>query len=253
MEQTSDLVTTEQKIYKEREIIFGAYLGGPLVGGYMLAENFKVLQQRDKVKKTWLFTILITFIMLGIAMILPDSINFPNFLFPLIYTFIGVLVFNSYQKTKVQAHIQANGAVHSWGRTIGVSIIGLAIFVSIVLCIVGLTQLSYLKADTKTYGIVKNEISYDKENITEVEIDKVAEGFKTMGFFDDEIPKYIFVEKEGNSYVISVSCSEIIKTDNDACEYFIELRKEMQNLYPGNKLIFNLFVDDIENVVKRIE
>src|SRR4051812_27203146 len=49
--------TITNKVYKESAILIATLFGGPLVAGYLMAENFKQLGEPHKVKKTWLWTI----------------------------------------------------------------------------------------------------------------------------------------------------------------------------------------------------
>ena len=55
-----------RKIYSNRLIELGTLLGGPLVAGYLIAENFKTLNEPEKVKITWIFSILATVIIFGV-------------------------------------------------------------------------------------------------------------------------------------------------------------------------------------------
>lgn len=43
------------KLYKDKAIYLGTFIGGPLVAGYLIAENFKQLGQLGKVKTLGLF------------------------------------------------------------------------------------------------------------------------------------------------------------------------------------------------------
>ena len=56
MEQTIDFEKPKQKIYKERAIWVGSFIGGPLTAGYLIAENFKAFNKLEKARKTWIFT-----------------------------------------------------------------------------------------------------------------------------------------------------------------------------------------------------
>lgn len=47
MEQTLETNETV-KIYKDRAIWAGTFLGGPLVAGYLIAENFKVFNEKKR-------------------------------------------------------------------------------------------------------------------------------------------------------------------------------------------------------------
>ena len=65
MEQIMEKQSPTGKIYKAREIEVGAFIGGPLVAGYFIAENFKVFNQPDKAKRTWVITIIVTILIFG--------------------------------------------------------------------------------------------------------------------------------------------------------------------------------------------
>ncbi|MGB3453203.1 MAG: hypothetical protein WBA59_05210 [Moheibacter sp.] len=66
----TDLLTEQiqkNKIYKDKAIWVGTFLGGPLVAGYYIAENFKAFNDSKKAKKTWFFAILSTIAIFGIV------------------------------------------------------------------------------------------------------------------------------------------------------------------------------------------
>jgi hypothetical protein len=54
-----------KKIYTDRLIWAGTFLGGPLVAGYLIAENFKVFNEPNKVKLTWIYAIIATIVIFG--------------------------------------------------------------------------------------------------------------------------------------------------------------------------------------------
>jgi len=41
------------KVYRDKTIYVGTFLGGPLVAGYLIAQNFKTFNEQDNIKKTW--------------------------------------------------------------------------------------------------------------------------------------------------------------------------------------------------------
>jgi hypothetical protein len=46
-------VKTECKLYKDKAIWIGTFIGGPLVAGYLIAENYKKLGQDKNASKSW--------------------------------------------------------------------------------------------------------------------------------------------------------------------------------------------------------
>ena len=245
-----------EKIYTEKAIRVGTFLGGPLVAGYFMAENFKVFGDSEKAKKTWIITILATLCIFALIFFIPENISdkIPNIVFPLIYMSIAAYYTKLYQEKQINEHIENGGEHFNWGRTIVISIIGISILLGAVFSAYFLTETANgrLTESTKTYGAMRHEIAY-QNNINENEVDKIAEVFQKTTFFDDAITKYVYLEKINNNYEISISCNESVKDNVVASQPFVDLRNDMQKFFPDNKIIFKLVVNDLNNVVKRIE
>jgi hypothetical protein len=252
MIETIDKTIPEGKIYKERAFWAGTYLGGPLVAGYLFAENFKTLGQPEKVKPTWIITIIATIVIFGAIFSIPDSIDIPNQLIPLIYTAIVIVIFKYYQIEEVNDHIERQGLAQGWGKIIGVGLIGLLVTVGPIFAYSYLSDtMAQANISTKTYGAsVKHEVDFDKSTISEQEVDRIAEGFRETGFFDYSVAKYVYLEKNGNTYEISIAVIEGIENDEYAIQPFAELRDQMDSYLPNNKVEIKLVVEYLENVVK---
>jgi hypothetical protein len=253
-ETSTEKLIPEGTIYKDRAMWVGAAIGGPLVTGYLAASNYKVFGEKDKVWKTWLVAVAATVLIFSIALYAPFADRIPNGLFGLITAGMAYLIVRIWQGAKIDAHVRAGGRVFSWYRVIGISIVGL------ILTAISFLTFAYFNGEfsesitTKTYGTLKHEILYDKNNITEAEVDKIADALTRRDFFDTQAQKFVYVKKINNSYEIFISCSDVIKTDPSATTFFTELRKEIQTFFPDNKIIFNLTVgNSIDNVVKRLE
>jgi len=132
MEQFLENETTTQKIYKERAIWVGTFLGGPLVAGYLIAENFKVFNQPERVRTTWIYSIIATIVIFGGVFLIPDNVKIPNQIIPIIYSLIAYQIVQIYQKAKITTHINAGGQAYGWWRIIGIGLIGLTITVIVV-------------------------------------------------------------------------------------------------------------------------
>lgn len=113
------------KVYEESALWLGSFLGGPIIVGYFIAENFKTLKEFDAARKAYLYTILATIlIFVGIA-IIPDSVPVPKMIIPITYTSIAVALYRKYQDQQIKEHLKKGGLSHGWGRIILISIIGL--------------------------------------------------------------------------------------------------------------------------------
>lgn len=241
-----------EKIYKDRAIWLGSFLGGPLVAGYFIAENFKVFKDYEKAKTTWIIAIISTIIVFGTIFLIPENVNIPNQIIPLIYTGIAYYVAKHFQEQKIKDHVNNGGEFFNWYRTIGTALIGLLITVVAVITIFLFIDKATSSEITKEYGVMNNEIVFDN-SVSAAEVDKIAVAFEKTTFFDNTVTKFAYLKKINNNYEISISCNKSIQNEREAQEPFVELRNDMQNLFPNNKIIFNLVVGNLDNVVKRLE
>ncbi|HZH86487.1 MAG TPA: hypothetical protein VFD77_04155 [Brumimicrobium sp.] len=252
MNEILDDVISGEKIYKNRAIWVGTFLGGPLVAGYLLSQNFKSLGQPEKIKFTWIITIIATIVIFGGAFMISDDNKIPNQLIPIIYTAIAFGFYKKFQERSATDHIDSGGLVYSWWRVVGVSIVGLLITSALAFALVFAFQPDEQSIyKTNTYGsLVKHKISFDKTNISEKEIHKIADGLKEAVFFDLSIPKYVHAEKAGNTYVLYIAVIKEIENDPITLKYFEGLREYIDDYFPNNSVEFRLVDDYIENVVK---
>jgi len=252
MNKTLDKSIPEGKIYKDKAFWVGIFLGGPLVAGYLFSENFKIIGQPENVKRTWIITLLTTAVIFSGIFLIPENITIPNQIIPIAYTAIAFGLFKKYQEEKTIKHIKSGGLIHSWWRVVAVGIIGLLITITALFAFAyTYDTIEQINMTTKSYGqTVKHEIDFDKTNMTETEIDKIAEGFIETGFFDLSTAKYIYAAKKGQKYEISFSVIQGIENDFESLQPFIELRDQMDDYFPNNTIEFKLVVDYLDNVVK---
>ncbi len=140
MDLLTDIENPRQKVYKENAIALGTFLGGPLVAGYLIAENFKAFNQPEKAKKTWAYTIIATVVIFGSIFLIPDHVKMPNQIIPLIYTFIAAYLARHYQGKNIAAHLDSGGQLFSWWRAIAIGIIGLVTIIVLIFCVVFLIE-----------------------------------------------------------------------------------------------------------------
>lgn len=251
MNDTIDQAIPEGKIFKDTAFWAGTFLGGPLVAGYLFSENFKVLGQPEKVKPTWMITIVVTILIFGGIFLIPDDINIPNQIVPITYTAAAFGLFKLHQEEKAKEHLKLGGSSHNWARVFGVGILGLLITtLPIFIIVFTIETIDQSNITTKTYGTtLKHQIDFDQSNITAEEIDEIAEGFFKVGFFDFSASKYVFVVKNGNCYEISTSVISGTENNTEAIELYNELRDYMDHYLPNNTVEIRLVVDYLDNVV----
>ena len=145
MEENLLSVPPNFKLYKDRAIYVGTFLGGPLVAGYLAAENFKQLDQPEKVKKAWTIAIIATVVIFGGIFLIPNMDKIPNYIIPLIYTGITQYLVQKYQGAAIKSHIEKGGQVYSVWRAVWIGLVGLAILLTIIFAIVLLTNKDVLQ------------------------------------------------------------------------------------------------------------
>ena len=122
------------KIFTDRKLWLGSMLGGPLMAGYILYKNYKVFNEYNNAKKVLIITILFTIVLFTIIFIMPENINIPNQLIPLIYTGMAWGLLKHLQGDKIEKHINDGGQLIGWGKTLLITILFLIItFVPVLL------------------------------------------------------------------------------------------------------------------------
>jgi len=132
---TYEEVTTK-KIYKDQAIRVATFLGGPLVAGYLIAENYKAFNELEKVKMTWVYTVVATVIIFGGVFFIPDSVNIPKIIIPLIYSWVTFYIVQSFQGAQMKTHMEQGGETFSWGRTLLIGLIGAVVTLAPIVIIV---------------------------------------------------------------------------------------------------------------------
>jgi hypothetical protein len=113
----------ESKLYHSESILIATFFGGPLVGGYMTAENFKLMGEPEKAKQTWVFALL------GIAMLMGfveffQGAKIPWYVLPLAYTALTYIPMKFMQGRKIQSHLLQGGSLHKADRVFVVGFVG---------------------------------------------------------------------------------------------------------------------------------
>ncbi len=132
------------QLYKERAVYLGTFLGGPLVAGYLFAENFKRLGEQAKARLAWLIAIVSTIAIIGLLFIIPDIEKVPSYLIPIVYAAIAEYLVRKYQGTSIHSHIEKGGQVYSAWRVVWIGLVGAAIVFGVIFLLIVLTNAALL-------------------------------------------------------------------------------------------------------------
>ena len=120
------------KFYTDRAVLIGTFIGGPLVGAYLIAQNFKTLNEPSKVRQTWFIAIGALVVAVGIGLI-PPLDKIPSFLFSIVFCLVAHSITKKYQGERIAAHQAAGGAVYATGRAVLIGFVGCALMIGLLL------------------------------------------------------------------------------------------------------------------------
>lgn len=143
MEENLLISPPDFKLYKNRAIYIGAFLGGPLVAGYMAAENFKKLGQPQYVKRTWIISITTTVVVFGGLMLLPGMDRIHGAFIPVIYAATSDALVQKYQGDAIRSHVEYGGKLYSSWRAVWVGIVWLIVTLGIIYLLTLLTNTEF--------------------------------------------------------------------------------------------------------------
>jgi len=185
--------------------------------------------------------------------LIPALERIPNMIFPLVYSWIAFGIFRFSLSEKINAHIVSGGPEFGWANAIGVSILFLVITLIPVFGLAFLFPSLFDSTSTKQYGSLKHEIVFDRANISDAEVDRMASALTTSGYFDNEVQKTTDLRKTADKFILSLYCDERVRNDQSAVLLFSELRKEIQSSIKDKSIVLELVAGTPDNIIKRIE
>ncbi len=112
-----------QKIYTLNSTRAATFFGGPLVAGYLISENYRVFNEDKKSKLAIVYGVAATIILFGAIFMIPDNINVPTYIVPLIYSWLSYLLVQQLMGSQMKIHIGAGGPVFTIWRALLVALI----------------------------------------------------------------------------------------------------------------------------------
>lgn len=242
----------DERVYSERQTVFGVALGGSLGGAYLFWKTFNAVGKPKHARNVAIamFALLIVTIA---AMFIPFFDSIPNVVFWGSQIGLTYGIYRSQLSDQVKTHIEAGKPVFGWGNTVAVSVLTMVITVGLILALLFTMPNLFVSMTTKHYGTIKNEITYDARSISEAEVDKIAKALRSVGFFDETAAKAVYAEKSGQRYTIVIACTEEVRDNPEIIEAHRELRSLVQQHFVANQIVLELAIDTPDNVFARLE
>jgi len=221
--------TKDIKLYSSNSIAMATFLGGPLVAGYLIRENYRALQEERKAKQALVWGIIATIVVFGALLLLPEAIvdRIPNYIFPAIFAGIVSWIVEAKQGDVLRQHKANQNEFYSGWRSAGLALVSALM---IMICVVGVI---FLMPEDK---------EYEQYNIEFVQFSKNEE--ETLGFYDDLLTKSRMELLHDLDHTILPKWEEnreIIKKTNQMENLPAELVEQNKNLLEYNELRLRAF------------
>jgi len=118
------------KMFSLGQIVLATFLGAPLGGSLLVAQNYRVLQKPKAAGQSIVYGVVSTVILFIVAFLLPEK--FPNSVLPLIYCFAMRQLISYLQGDAIAGHYACGGAKASWFVAIVLGIVVLVVLFAFV-------------------------------------------------------------------------------------------------------------------------
>lgn len=158
-----ETTTKDLKLFSQRAIYIGTFVGGPLAAGYLIRANYRALGKSDEGNKALVFGVIGSILLFAIIFSVPESAieRIPRQLIPLVYTAIVYFIVERIHGDILRKHKEDGNPFFSRWRVAGISLISLAI---LSLGILGYVFISQYNSELEKYDV---EIEKFTKNETE--------------------------------------------------------------------------------------
>lgn len=116
------------KLYSSKQIGVNTFFFGPIAAMFCLKHNFNALERRNTAQQVVAGSLVYTLLMAVVLYFLPE--DFPGSVIPAVNLAIVLSITHS-NGMKTEDLLAAGHSIEGWGKTIGVGITGLLIFIAV--------------------------------------------------------------------------------------------------------------------------
>jgi hypothetical protein len=120
------------KIYTLNSIRIATFIFGPLVAGYLVAQNYKAFNQKEKATITWIIASVVLIAVIGLAIVTSNTERFPRFIFPLAYAWGTYLLVQKFQGEQMKEHFATGGTTFTIWRALLAGVICLIVTLAVI-------------------------------------------------------------------------------------------------------------------------
>ena len=238
----------KQRIYNSRQIQAACVIGSPIVGGLLIAHNFRKFGNNQKSLLWILIGLAWTALLIVLGSLLPERLASST---GMVVTIInGALIYqivNKIQGEKIKNHFENNGNKGSNWTIAGMVICVVAVFAVPMIMLNNLTQID----NYNRQAFDKNGIYYNQEmNIDEV--NKLGGILSRVDYFNSESAGEVIFLSNDSTYELKLILDKTATADSTFNVYIKELFNHV-NSYDFRKPITYMTTDVYLNNEKIIE
>lgn len=133
-----------KRFYKISGIGLGTFFGSILVGGYLLAQNYKQLGRHSEAKKSLVYSVLGLAVIFAVGWFVDIYVRIPDIVYSIAQVVIVVQIARAHQGKALARHLASNGSFYSNWRAFGISLIFMAVLIAIIVAaIYGIAYFGY--------------------------------------------------------------------------------------------------------------
>jgi len=174
------MTTNINRVFTRKTILIGTLLGGPIIAGIMMSNNYKVFGNKNAANISIIIGILSTLLLFAVAFFIPDDIidSIPNIIIPCIYTITVGWLLKKYQTEDIEQFIEEGGEKKSAWTAIGYTFVVLTFYIGIIATLLLVSGDKSILDDDSIYtekiSLGRNTDLYYSPDISENIVNKLA-------------------------------------------------------------------------------
>ena len=114
-----------KKVYSLTSIIVGAFVGGPLAVGYLLASNFRRFGKYNYAKNSLWISLIASLILIATLISLPSTASnaATHYFIPVLLVVLAKWISDKYQRADIEEHENGGGYFYSIWRAVGMALL----------------------------------------------------------------------------------------------------------------------------------
>lgn len=215
-----------KKLFTEKQLYVGTFLGGPIVAGIMAFKNFRRLGEPKKAELSILYTILFTVVLFILIYKLPQKVYeaIPSYLLPLINAAIIAFCFKKFLGHKHDDFFLNDGVKESNWKVAGITGLGLVIMVLIAV------QLAFFQPAFPGEKMIfdSNEIYYDELKTSNKEVELLADVLFSYGYFGEDMGMAVRLESLPDVHILTIPVDKVYWEDRQIIEELHQLTEYLE-------------------------